>query len=57
MHQSDEKFINILNQFQTITKLQSYVDTINNQCFHTLPNDPKFPYLFYMNEAKRKHNE
>jgi hypothetical protein len=33
------------------------VDTINNQCFHTLSNDPKFPYLFYKNEAKQKHNE
>jgi hypothetical protein len=33
------------------------VDTINNQCFHTLPSDPKFPYLFYTNEAKQKHNE
>jgi hypothetical protein len=21
------------------------------------PNDPKYPYLFYMNEAKQKHNE
>jgi hypothetical protein len=30
MHQSDEQFINILNQFQTTTQLQSYVDTINN---------------------------
>jgi hypothetical protein len=57
MHQSDENFINILNQFQTITQLQSYVDTINNQCFHTLPNDQKISYLFYMNEAKQKHNE
>ncbi len=37
--------------------MQSDVDTINNQCFCTLPNDPKFPHLFYMNEAKQKHNE
>jgi hypothetical protein len=28
--QSDEQFINILNQFQITTQLQSYVDTINN---------------------------
>jgi hypothetical protein len=33
------------------------VNTINNQCFHTLLNDPKFPYLFYTNEVKQKHNE
>jgi hypothetical protein len=32
------------------------VDTINNQCFCTSPNDPKFPYLFYTNEVKQKHN-
>jgi hypothetical protein len=57
MRQSDEQFSNILNQFQTTTELQSYVDTINNQCCHTLPYDPKFPYLFYTNEAKQKHNE
>jgi hypothetical protein len=57
MHQSDEKFINILNQFRIVTQLQLDVDTINNQCFHTSPNDPKFPYLFYTNEAKQKHNE
>jgi hypothetical protein len=51
--QSDEQFINILNQFQIITQLQSDVDTINNQCFCTPPNDPKFPYLFYTNETKK----
>jgi hypothetical protein len=33
------------------------VDTINNQCFCTPPNDPKFPYLFDMNETKQKHHE
>jgi hypothetical protein len=55
--QIHEQFIKILNRFQIATQLQSNVDTINNQCFHTLPNDPKFPYLFYMNEAKKKHNE
>jgi len=57
MRQSDEQFMNILNQFWIATKLQLDVYTINNQCFHTLPNDQKFPYLFYMNEAKQKHNE
>jgi hypothetical protein len=57
MCQSDEQFINILNQFQTITQLKLDVDTINNQCFHTPPYDPNFPYLFYTNEAKQKHNE
>jgi hypothetical protein len=57
MRQSDEQFINILNQFQTTAQLQSNVDTINNQCFCTPPNDPKFPYLFYTNETKQKHNE
>jgi hypothetical protein len=57
MHQSDEQFINILNRFQTATQLQLDVDNINNQCFCTPQNDPKFPYLFYMNEAKQKHNE
>ncbi len=30
------------------------MDTINNQCFRTLPSDP---YLFYTNEAKKKNNE
>jgi hypothetical protein len=57
MRQSDEEFINILNQFQTATQLQLVVHTINNQCFCKPPNDPKFPYLFYTNEAKQKHNE
>ncbi len=33
------------------------MDNINNQFFCTPPNDPNFPYLFYMNEAKQKHNE
>ncbi len=33
------------------------MDTINIQCFCTLPNDPKFPYLFYTNEVKQKHHE
>ncbi len=56
--QSDEWFINILNQFRIVTQLQSYVDTINNQCFCTLPNDKKIPwYSFYTNETKQKHNE
>jgi len=55
--QSDEEFINILNQFWTITQLQLVVDTTNNQCFFTPPNDLEFPYLFYRNEAKQKHNE
>jgi hypothetical protein len=53
MHQSDEQFVNILNWFQIVTQLQSDVDTINNQCFRTPPNDPKFSYLFYMNEIKQ----
>jgi hypothetical protein len=57
MHQSDEQFINILNQFQTATQLQSDVDTINNQCFCTLANDPKISHLFYTNDTKQKHNE
>jgi len=57
MRQSDEQFINILNQFQITTQLQADVDTIINQCFCTLPNDPKFSYLFYINESKQKHNE
>jgi len=25
--------------------------------FRTPPKDPKFPYLFYTNEARLKHNE
>ncbi len=54
MRQNDEQFINILNWCWTATQLQSDVDTINNQFFCTPPNDP---YLFYMNEAKQKHNE
>ncbi len=33
------------------------MDTINNQCFCTLLNVLKLSYLFYMNEAKQKHNE
>ncbi len=33
------------------------MDTINNECLCTLPNNPNFPYLFYMNETKQKHNE
>jgi uncharacterized protein YdeI (YjbR/CyaY-like superfamily) len=57
MTQSDEIFIKILNQFRIVTQLQLNVDTINNQCFHTLPSHRKFPYLFYTNEAKQKHNE
>jgi hypothetical protein len=57
MCQSDEQFINILNWFWIATQLQSNVDTINNQHFCTPPNDPKFPYLFYTNEAKQKDNE
>jgi hypothetical protein len=37
-----------------ITQLQLDVDTINNQCFCTPPNNSKFPYSFYTNEAKQK---
>ncbi len=33
------------------------MDTINNQCFCTLLNDPKLSYLFYTNQANQKHNE
>jgi len=57
MHRHVEQFINILNQFWTITHSQFDIDTINNQCFHTPPKDPKLPYLFYANEARLKHNE
>jgi hypothetical protein len=57
MPQSDEQFINILNQFQTTTQSQYYIDTINSQCFCTPLEDPKFPYLFYTNESRLKHNE
>jgi len=53
MCQSDEQFINSLNRFQTTTQVQSDVDIINNQCFHTPLYDPKLSYLFYMNEAKQ----
>jgi len=54
MHQSNEQFINILNWFQIATHLQLDVDNITNQCFCTSSNDPKFSYLFYMNETKQK---
>jgi hypothetical protein len=57
MRQSDEQFLNILNQFGTTTQLQLDVNTINDQFFLTPPNGPKFAYLFYTNEAKQKHNE
>jgi hypothetical protein len=57
MHQSDEQFVDILNRLWTVTQLQLDVNTINNQCFCTPPTNPKFPYLFYMNEAEQKHNE
>ncbi len=57
MHQSDEQFINILNWFQIATHLQVYVDNITNQCVCTPSNNPKFSYLFYMNETRQKHNE
>jgi hypothetical protein len=57
MRQSDEQFINILDWFWIATQLQLDVDTINNRCFCTPANDPKFPHLFYMNETKQKHNE
>jgi hypothetical protein len=30
---------------------------MNIQCFHTLPKNPKLPYLFYTNEARLKHNK
>jgi hypothetical protein len=56
MHQNDEEFINIRNQFRIATKSQFDINTINSQCFHTPPEDPKFPYLFYTNEARLKHN-
>ncbi len=57
MRQNDEQFIKILNWFRNATQLQSNVDTKNNQFFCILPNDPKFSYLFYMNETKQKHNK
>ncbi len=57
MHQNDEKIINILNWFQTTTQLQFDIDSISSQCFRTPPKDPKLPYLFYINEARFKHNE
>jgi hypothetical protein len=57
MHQSDEQFINILNQFWTTTQSQSNIDTINNQCFCKPLKDPKLTYLFYTNETRLKHNE
>ncbi len=57
MRQSDEQFINILNQFRTTTQWQFVIDTINSQCFCTPPKDPNFPYLFYTNDSRLKHNE
>ncbi len=57
MHQNDEQFINILNQFRTATQSQFVINTINSQCFCTPPEDSKFPYLFYTNEARLKHTE
>ncbi len=57
MHQSDEQFIKILNQFWTTTQSQFDIDIINSQCFCTPLEDPKLPYLFYTNETRLKHNE
>ncbi len=57
MHQNDEEFIIILNQFHTTTQSQFDIDSISSQCFCTPPKDPKLPYLFYINEARFKHNE
>jgi hypothetical protein len=57
MHQSDEQFVDILSRLWTIAQLRLDVNTINNQCFYTPSTNPNFPYLFYMKEAKQKHNE
>jgi hypothetical protein len=57
MCQSDEQFINILNQFQSATQSQVDVNTINYHSFGTPPKDPKLPYSSHKNETRFKHNE
>jgi hypothetical protein len=57
LDQHVEQFINILNQFWTITHSQFDINIINNQCFHTPCKDPKLSYLFYANEARFKDNK
>jgi len=57
MCQSDEQFINILNQFRIATQSQFDIDIISNQCFRTPLENPKLQYLFYINEARFKHYE
>ncbi len=38
-----DNLVKTYDRFWTIAQFQSNVDTINNQCFSTLANDPNFP--------------
>jgi len=57
MRQSNMVFIQTLNKFYNATKNTKDIEFINSICNRQSPNDFTIPYLFYINELVKKHNE
>ena len=55
MCQSDQLFIDIFYHFQTTSQSQGDVDFRNHHCLCTPPNDSKFSFLYYINDARFRH--
>ena len=47
----------ILNIMRTNSQTSDDITYINKPCMWTIPNDPKFPYLFYKNKDFTMHNK
>ncbi len=56
MCQSDNRFIEVLNIFQTTTHNPINITFFNNICLCQLPNELDFPCMYYTNKSTKEHN-
>jgi hypothetical protein len=57
MHQTNEKFIAILNRMQTKNRIFNDLTYFNSSCMRLALTDPTFPYLLYKNKDVAMHNK
>ena len=56
MRQKYYTFISILNRIRKNCQTELDIAWLNKQCYRQPPNDPSFPYLFFINKDVDEHN-
>ena len=57
MRQDNKEFVSMLNIIRTCSHADDDFTFLNKHCYRLAPNDPNFPYLFYLDKNLHEHNE